>query len=347
MSGSTPSTGPDSGGHAREVHVVAGVIRNERGEVLIARRRPGTHLGGRWEFPGGKVEPDETPLDALRRELDEELGIVVSGVSPLITVSHRYPDKRVRLAFWRVESFRGDPVGREGQEVAWAAPQALDGYAFPEADRAVLKAIRLPHRYLITPEPDRDQDRFLESLSVALDQGHTLVQFRARTLKGSAYRSLARRVVDLCASRGARLLINGAPDLSADVGAHGVHLNGARLHDDRMRPGAGSGLLGVSCHSPVDLSRAQGIDADFAVLSPVRPTKSHPGAEPLGWERFGRWVAAAALPVFALGGLTAGDLVRARAAGAQGVAAIRGYWPEGSSSFEGMGGRRPPHRLNG
>ena len=128
----------------KRVHVAVGVIINPRGEVLIAKRASKQHLGGLWEFPGGKLEADEDVRQALARELHEELGIIVTHQTPLCIIRHNYPDKAVLLDVWTVHGFTGQPHGREGQPLRWVKPGELAYNDFPEANRAIIRAIRLP-----------------------------------------------------------------------------------------------------------------------------------------------------------------------------------------------------------
>jgi mutator protein MutT len=112
------------------------VIERE-GRILIARRPAALHMGGLWEFPGGKQKRSESPRDALEREIREELGVGVT-VGPLLeTVDWTYPEKRVRLSFFRC-AIEGEPRALEGQEIAWVAPSDLPRYAFPPADAALV-----------------------------------------------------------------------------------------------------------------------------------------------------------------------------------------------------------------
>ena len=115
------------------VLVVAGVIQRS-GRVLLARRPLHKPQGGLWEFPGGKLHPGELPIDALRRELSEELGIEIEDASQLFAAEHNYGDFSVELMFFCVEAFNGEPTGMEGQELRWVAIDKLDSYAFPEAN---------------------------------------------------------------------------------------------------------------------------------------------------------------------------------------------------------------------
>ncbi len=118
------------------VAVVAAVIERD-GKFLITRRPAGAHLAGLWEFPGGKPEPGETFEDALRREIGEELGAEASVGERIETVEWEYPDRRVRLIFFRC-GIQGEPRPLEGQEMAWVAPADLASYEFPPADAELI-----------------------------------------------------------------------------------------------------------------------------------------------------------------------------------------------------------------
>lgn len=326
-----PNTGAriaSSSQPADHIHVVAAAICDQKDHVLIARRPDHVHQGGKWEFPGGKVEPGEGIEQALRRELAEELGILPTAYEPLITVKHRYPDKRVLLDAWRVSTFQGTPKGREGQIIAWVARTELSKYTFPEANQPIISALDLPDTYLITPEPGADRQAFLKAMEKALHCGHALIQLRAKALQSDGFFDLAKHVRPLCDQYGARLVINGPPQWAQQVHGHGVHLCGQRLYAHRTRPLPPQYLIGASCHNAEDLAQATRIDVDFAVLSPVKHTLSHPEALALGWTAFRALCEQASFPVYALGGLGLQDLKQAKRHGAQGVAAIRAFWPD-------------------
>ncbi len=310
------------------LHVAVAVIFNDRGEVLIARRAEHLHQGGLWEFPGGKVEALESVQQALRRELDEELGITPCEARPLIRIPYQYPDRKVLLDVWRVTRFDGEAHGREGQAVAWVKPEALPNYAFPAANHPIMTAARLPDRYLITPEPGprKNWRDFLLSLERSLDSGIRLVQYRAKGLAVVDYTDLAREVVSLCRERETHVLLNSEPERVLELGADGVHLTGTRLGSLTERPLPKEFWVAASCHTEADLALAAALSVDFAVLSPVKWTASHPESEPMGWERFHALTDKAGLPVFALGGVSPDDLEEAWVHGAQGISAIRGLW---------------------
>ena len=306
------------------------MITDPAGRVLLCRRPPGAHQGGLWEFPGGKLEPGESLAAALARELAEELGIRVVRHRPLIRLRHAYPDREVLLDVHRIESWEGEPRGLEGQPLAWVTPERLSDYPLPAADVPIVNAIRLPDRCLVTPPAAGDAGALLGALARSLAGGVRLVQLRLPGLDPAAYRSLARRAATLCHRHRAWLLLNAPPHWVGPCAADGVHLSARRLRACRERPLPAGYWVAASCHDAAELAHAAAIGVDFALLSPVRPTASHPDATPLGWERFATLVERAAMPVYALGGVDPGHLALAWEHGAQGIAAIRGLWPDRS-----------------
>lgn len=308
------------------VHVVAAVIRNAAGDVLLAQRHIDAHLGGLWEFPGGKLEPGEDRFHGLARELKEELDIELAEALPLIQVPFEYPEKRVLLDVWEVRRFGGNPVGAEGQPLAWVAPHDLPQWSMPAADRPIVTALRIPDRYLITPDPGSGEDAFLATLESLLSSGIRMVQLRAKSLDDDRYAALARSVSTRCRKWNALLLLNHSPEMVRKIGADGIHLTSDRLKTLRERPLGESFLVAGSCHNHEELAHASALGLDFAVLGPVHATASHPETEPLRWQSFGELVADAALPVYALGGMSPRDIATSRLAGGQGIAAIRSLW---------------------
>ena len=307
------------------IHVVAGVIRNPKGEILTTLRHDHLHQGGLWEFPGGKLEAGESRLAGLRRELQEELSIDVSTAKPLIQVPHHYEDRSVLLDIWEVSAFSGKPQGVEGQAVRWANVKQLHAEEFPAADRPVLTALQLPDRYLITGKAASNEE-FADKLGRVLEQGVRLIQFRAPELEPEPYLQLAAVVVERAHSYGAKVLLNGEPEWVEQVGADGIHLNGHRLKTLSGRPVQEGALISASLHNAEEIERAAEIGVDFAVLSAVLPTQTHPDREPLGWELFSQLLQAAPYPIYALGGVDESHVDQAREMGGQGVAAIRAFW---------------------
>lgn len=309
---------------AERVHVVAGILRNARGRVLLAQRPPGKDLAGLWEFPGGKVEPGETAPDALVRELGEELGIRAQIGRRRIAVPHG----RIVLDVHEVNAYEGTPSAREHQRLAWIEPDRINHLWVPAADRPVITSLRLPERYLITPAPVAGEETaFLECLKTALRRGINMIQLRLPGWSRAETVGLARRVRDLCHADGARVLLNADFELAGVLGLDGVHLPYRIAHALRQRPLPGNRLVGVSCHDADELAHAATIGADFATLSPLNSTTTHAQSIPLGWTRAALLLAEVAFPVYALGGLDGNDQRTAQEHGFQGIAAIRSLWP--------------------
>ncbi len=312
----------------RSIHVVAGLITDPRGRILLARRMEGRDLAGRWEFPGGKCEPGETSEQALARELHEELGIAVDVGEWLMEVPQLYPDKRLRLEVRRINAWQGGPPrGVEGQALLWVPLEKLERYVMPPADRPVVGFLLQPDRYLVTPEPVAGDDAgWLQGLEQAIRAGIRRVQLRLHIVDGDRRESLLSAAVELCRQSDVQVLLNGDAALARELGT-GLHLRSAQLVDMDARPDTGGALLGASCHNADDLRRAEALGCDFAVLGPVQDTPTHPGAPVLGWEGFDRLRETVSLPIYAIGGLGPDDIGEARRHGAQGVAAIRSLWP--------------------
>jgi 8-oxo-dGTP diphosphatase len=306
--------------------IAVGVITDAQGRVLIARRPPEAHQGGLWEFPGGKLEAGEDTLQALGREIREELGLEIISARPLIKVRHAYPDKEVLLDVWRIGGWEGQAHGREGQPIAWVAPKRLGEYAFPEADRPIVTAVQLPSLYLISPEPPAEFTDFIEKLEACLDAGARLFQLRAERMAQADFESLAGEVLRLCERYGATFMLNASSEKARAMNVHGVHLSSARLMQIEERPLPKPYWVAASCHNLEEVEQANRIEVDFAVLSPVKKTRSHPETQPLGWHAFERLAEPASFPVYALGGMGPSDLPTAWRHGAQGVAMLSGVW---------------------
>ncbi len=322
------------------VEVAAAVLQRPDGAFLLAQRPPGKIWAGYWEFPGGKVEPGESAYQALVRELREELGVETEVAYPWITRVFTYPHATVRLNFFRVTGWRGQPHPHEGQQFAWQPPAHARGpHVRPEvspmlpANAPVLRALELPALYGISNVRELGEQVFMVRLEAALQNGLRLVQLREKDMPRDAQRALAQRMLPLLRLHGARLIINGDIALAREIGADGVQLTAAQLAGLNARPEVA--WCAASCHTAEELRRAEALGCDFALLSPVLPTLSHPGEPALGWQGFEEMARGCAIPVYALGGLQLSDMETAWRHGAQGVALLRQAWPEPSPSGPG------------
>ena len=389
------------------VDVAAAVLLREDGSFLLAQRPTGKVYEGYWEFPGGKIEAGETPLHALCRELHEELGITVITAYPWLTRVFAYHHATVRLHFFRVFAWQGEPHPHEGQVFSWQRPlslalpmnlkffvgwansfirvpdqkfygvcprgtryekprghtqrvrEPLRGKSVPtlrapvhgaqfgrkigdcglsrkcergqvtvspllSANAPILRALELPGLYAISNAAELGCEEFMRRLKRALQNGLRLLQVREKSLSGEVLAQFTEQAVQLAHRYGARVLVNGDAELAERVGADGVHFTGTQLHNCQSRPAFA--WCSASCHNATELQRAGELGFDFALLSPVLPTQSHPGAAHLGWGKFAEMVAGTTIPVYALGGLTAADLSIAQQHGAHGIALLRQAW---------------------
>lgn len=124
------------------IRVVAAALYDGTGRVLIAQRPAGKHMAGRWEFPGGKIAAGESEEQALARELEEELGVLLRSGRPLMALEHEYDDYRVELAMWVVDGYDGEPRGLDGQSLKWVELAVLLDEDMLEADRPFIEALQ-------------------------------------------------------------------------------------------------------------------------------------------------------------------------------------------------------------
>ncbi|HYS75641.1 MAG TPA: Nudix family hydrolase [Burkholderiales bacterium] len=309
------------------VDVAVAVLIRSDGAALLAQRPASKVYSGYWEFPGGKIESGEPVPEALRREIREELDIEIERAYPWITRVFVYPHAKVRLHFYRVYAWRGEPRALEHQAIAWQRPDAIELDPLLPANGPVIRSLMLPPEYAITRAGELGIEPFLSRLEARLRGGLKLIQVREKTLGHQAAEEFARRVTALAHAHGAKVLVNADAALAREVGAAGVHLTAEQLRSASARPDFP--WCGASCHSIEELRRAEALGVDFVVLGPVRATPSHPNAVPLGWERFREIAAGAAMPVYALGGIFPSDLEQGMSCGAHGIAMVRGSWGNG------------------
>lgn len=183
----------------------------------------------------------------------------------------------------------------------------------------------LPAHYMITGK-FADHKDFQDKLERALKSGPKVVQLRCKGMSDAEYLEMARLAEAICRRFEAPLFLATTVELFAETGADGLHLSSDRLGGFSERPIAADKLLSVSCHTEADLALADRLGADILLLSPVKPTASHPDLPGLGWDRFREMTVGLEQPVYALGGMQLEDMNDAQAAGAQGIAATTGYW---------------------
>lgn len=187
--------------------------------------------------------------------------------------------------------------------------------------------MKLPTIYGITPSVTDDAEAFFLKLDSGLKKGLRLIQVRQPKMSQSELEFFTKQVLAACKKYDhVRVLVNTDPERALQMGAHGVHLNSSQLKQLPEKSLNKGLLVSASCHNEQELKKAEAIGADFVVLSPVKHTKSHADTAPLGWEKFKKLVTACNLPVFALGGMSQGDIKEAQLAGAVGVSILSGLW---------------------
>ncbi|TVZ39993.1 8-oxo-dGTP diphosphatase [Alteromonadaceae bacterium 2753L.S.0a.02] len=309
-----------------QIHVAVGVIVDPAGQVLLSCRQAGQHLAGFWEFPGGKVEPGESVEQALSRELEEELGIVVQNSEPLIQIPYTYPEKTVLLDVHVVSHYTGKVRSREGQPLNWVAVSQLGSVKFPPANKPIVSALQLPDRICITGSYAGFADLRANCLKAIEIHKCSLIQYRAPWLTQEEYlasylalrNSLPTSEVSVFANTHWSTELLQASELTA------VHLSSKLLGEVEAKTPFTQ--VSAACHNLEQLRKAEAMGVDFVYFSAVQATSSHPDEQPQGWQALQEFCARAAVPVYALGGLDTADIARAKACGAQGIAAISAFW---------------------
>ena len=298
------------------IEVAAAVLERPDGTFLLAQRPPGKVYEGYWEFPGGKLEPGEDAARALARELHEELGIDVRRAYPWLVRVYTYPHGTVRLHFFRVTAWQGEPHPREDQAIAWQSRGAASVAPMLPANAPVLAALALPHEYAITDAARIGVPQMLERIERRLSAGLRLLQIREAGLSTAERTLFTAQAIGLAHRYGCRVLTKEPAE-----GADGWHFTAAELMQLAARPAGG--LAAASCHTRKELERAMALDLDFAVLGPVVEKGAD---EPLGWKGFAELARGASIPVYAIGGVRPAHLETAWAHGAHGLAMIRAAW---------------------
>ena len=330
-------------GMVKIIHVAVAILqrKNQFGyiEFLLASRPPGKGWAGWWEFPGGKIEADETPECALSRELQEELGITPTQTQQWLTRRFDYPKTRdsaaktVLLHFYFVTQWQGEISAKEGQQLNWQNPQNITVSPVLPANSPIMKALALPPIYAISNVAEMGELAWLSALEAQLQQGLRLIQLREKHLANTALMRLAEQVLLLAKPYGAKVLFNHDITLAQELGElsfgeMGVHLTSKQLIslNEKPRHLPSHFIVAASCHNAIELAHAEKLDLDFVVLSPVNISKSHENARPLGWEQFSALIQHTTIPVYALGGMQTSDLVQALNCGARGIAMQRAVW---------------------
>ena len=309
------------------IHIVIGIVKNTNNEVVVTKRRHDVHLGGLLEFPGGRVEAHESPEQALRRELKEELNIDLHECSPLIQVAYPYPDRNVFLDVYTVSAYAGTVTANESQELDWKQITTLDKLDFPYANYGIISALQLPELFVVTLNLSQSPDKFLQCFErVVTNTAISIIQLRSHELNDSQYMQIAEECLKLCRQHHTKLVLNREAKHVKQLNVTGLHLSSKKLLATKARPLENDYIVGASCHNLEEIVHASKLGLDYIFLGPVIEKKLPAYINPLGWDEFRGLVKASLIPVYAIGGLVIGDVKTSVKHGGQGVAAIRDLW---------------------
>lgn len=306
----------------KTIRAVVGVLRNKNQEILIAERRKGQFMAKFWELPGGKIEANESPQQALTRELKEELDIQVQQLSLHQTMVHKYEDRTVELSIYNINQYQNTAAGIEGQTIAWAKINDLNAYKLLPTMKAFIASIKLPNKYWITPSKNHNSNEWLAKFEQKLTQNISLIQLRSKNPLDSDFIT---ELYNKCQQYDTKFLLNTTDKTFNESYCDGYHITTAEMLKLDKRPCINDKLLGVSTHNLKEALQAQAIGADFIVVSPVQATQTHPDTIPIGWESAKEVVDKLNIPVYFLGGMGEKDLAKTLKLGAQGIAGVSAF----------------------
>ncbi|MHA3891525.1 thiamine phosphate synthase [Acinetobacter sp. GXMZU3951] len=292
------------------IHVAIALLFHQA-KVLVGWRSATQHQGNKHEFPGGKVEQNETPLEACRREVFEEVGVGLNDWHAFDVICHEYDDVVVNLHLFHA-AVPEALLNEIQQPWTWYSRSELLNLNFPKANFAILQRLYWPNQIKISEHLAELQQLKPQQLM------YWRVEHQAADLE---------KLEQLPAELAANLIINWqawqqlTQPLQKRLAA--VHLKQHQL----MALKSGELPVGVrfiaACHDLVAMQHAQKIGCDAIFLSPVLATATHPEVSPLGWTRFKEYAQQVDIPVFALGGMRAEALQEAQSHHAYGIAGIR------------------------
>ena len=306
------------------VHVSVAVLINSDNQVLLAQRPYPKSWEGWWEFPGGKVEKDETVFAALYREAYEELGIKVIQYKKWIIRKYSYDDFDITLHFFKVFKWEGKIIPQEKQKLVWNSLKDLKVSPILPANLFIQRAFDLPDYYAITNLSETKKNIFLSQLRNKIDNGLKMIQIREKELFFEELKIFAKEVIDICKPRGVKVIINSNINLALELKVDGVHLTSKELRILKNTPK--ELMIGASCHNSQEVHMAEKLNVNFVVLSPVKQTLSHPDIKPMGWKKFQEITNNSNIPIYALGGMGLKDYETSIENGGIGIASQRLIW---------------------
>jgi len=313
------------------VHVAVGILQKPSGEILLASRPDGKGWAGWWEFPGGKIEANESPEQALARELKEELSVTPTAVQAWLIKRFDYPAthdaeaKTVLLHFYFVTQWSGDLTPLEGQKISWNHPSAVQVNPILPANAPIMHALALPNVYAISNAAEMGEIAFLRQLRMQLDKGLKLLQVSEEQLSAQNLTALTSQILSLCQPYGAKVLVHHTDaNFVRTLGADGIHYASDILMQVTEKP---KGLLvAASCHNATEIAHAEALSLDLILVSPVLATRSQTDVTPIGWPAFNVLIQHCNIPVYAMGGMQQQHLSIALENGARGIALQHAMW---------------------
>lgn len=292
------------------IRVVVAIIQDEAGKILITQRMADRIQPNLWEFPGGKITLYETGLQALKREVFEEVDIKIEKAMPFMQIYHNYHDYSVWLDIWQVENYNGTPSGKEGQNIAWVKLEQISSYNFLAANKFIFKALKLPNFYLKLKNFYKVED-YLKNLKKAKAEGFELVELSGANLAPKDYASLLKQSFELAENLGLKIVLAGDVDIIAKyTSAYAYSLNAKDINKQNTDKFDAGKLISVWCKNLEEVKNAEELGADFIILNPILE-----GAGALGWNGFQGIANATNLPIYAAGGVDASMFARVRALG--------------------------------
>jgi 8-oxo-dGTP diphosphatase len=304
--------------------VSVAVLINANHQVLLGQRPPPKPWEGWWEFPGGKIEKGETSVDALYREIYEEIGVKITQFKKWVTRKYFYDGNDITLHFFKVQKWEGEVTSKENQKLVWTSLQNPNVSPILPANLFVQKAFDLPKHYAITNLSETSKKVFFNQLHNKISNGLKMIQVREKNISFDEFKIFSKEVVEICKPKNVKVIINSDVNLAYETKADGVHLTSKDLISINKIPK--NLIVSASCHTQEEIDIAEKLNINFLVLSAIKKTLSHPDIKPIGWDEFEKIVNRVNTPIYALGGLGVNDYSIALENGAIGIASQRSIW---------------------
>ncbi len=304
------------------VKVALGVISIDQG-YLLSLRPSNTHLADHWEFPGGKIEQSETSIEALKRELHEEIGIQVIEAQCFLVFSWQYADLNIEFHCFLIDQFRGTPTSKEGQRLEGYSFLAMKKLRIPAANQYLINALMLPQTLAISPQLSGTAAHFQQCLK-QFDDPQRMVRIR---VGDPAIFTIEQWQTLAIEAQKTQTFILFEPAVYEHIRTNdycGIHLKQDALMTNKTKPQAA--IVGASCHDAASLNRALALGMDYVLLSPILSTNSHPDIAGMGWQKMQSLIQSKPTVVYALGGMQQSHLKIARKHQAHGIAGISDFW---------------------